>query len=183
MCELEEGDCREGTATTERSGAGAWTWVILPGDPLGTYTLTATQGGLKAVGTFTVVRATAPHIIVYPRSGVRGTAFSVGLAGFQPSSTVPLYLYRQCDESPLCFNYATQLSTVRTDARGEANYTLRTQRDDPLGTYLAFVDKSIDPLGSDGLFSLVRRTFLRQPSISAPKDKLQQVTPDRKANE
>jgi hypothetical protein len=170
---------RQGTVTTEGSGAGVWTWVILPGDPLGTYTLTATQGQLKAVATFTVVRAMSPRIIVHPRSGVPGTTFSIGLAGFQPSLTAPLYLYRQRDRSIPSFNYATQLSSVRTDARGEAIYTLRTQWDDPVGEYLAFVDKSADPLLIAGRFSVVHHTSLKQPPVVAPKEQLQQATPDK----
>jgi hypothetical protein len=73
-------------------------WYALPGDPLGTYQVTAVQGSLKATGRFTL-RPAEDRTLILPdtwlhREGVRrGTTIRIGVASFQPYEAVRLLFY------------------------------------------------------------------------------------------
>ena len=139
---------------TDDQGTGHWNWTSVPGDPLGTYTVTATQGTRQAVGTFTVRAAAQPRVLVLPNAAPPGGTFRIALAGFQPRQNVLLRLYRLNRES-VRYRYATTLGSVQMDERGQAIYTLRSQTDDPLTEYLVVTDPPPSRLQfADSLFSI-----------------------------
>lgn len=108
-------------------------WYALPGDPTGTYTVSATQGSLKGTGKFAVDTASRAGVLVAPpASGPPGTTFRIGVFGFEPNATVPLYTYRSAGRG--AYEYVTTLA-VKVDAKGQTLYELKTQPDDPTGAY------------------------------------------------
>lgn len=123
-------------------GNGEWSWLVLPGSPIGKYTITGTQGTRQASSTFIVSLASEPSIrILTDKSGKPGTIFKIAMAGFIPNEKIILYLYREVDLHTCgtfatnCYKYLTILSVDKANERGELIYELVTQVDDPLGTY------------------------------------------------
>jgi hypothetical protein len=129
---------------TDDRGMVAWGWIALPGEPLGVYVVSATQGPRRATGTFAVRAASRPRILVLPEVGSPGSIFRVYLAGFEPHRFVPLYLYRDS-------TYATELPSAAMNDRGEAIRDLRTEPDDPVASYLV---RTGAPEGIDDRFRL-----------------------------
>lgn len=114
-------------------GIAQWFWYSLPGDPIGTHTVRATQGSVRGAGSFTITRATTPRVLVAPpNEGPAGTTFRVGMAGFTPNSETLFYLYRGIRGDR--YEYLSSV-VVRINATGEAIYPVTTRRDDPIGTY------------------------------------------------
>jgi hypothetical protein len=117
-------------------------WFALPGDPLGTYQVTAIQGSLKATGRFTLRpaqnrRVLVPESWLYSRGGVqRGTTIRIGVAGFRPYEVVKLLLYYAPtpDSNEGQGRYRTSIS-LRMDAIGQRLYQLQTGPSDPMGFY------------------------------------------------
>ncbi|MCA1692729.1 MAG: hypothetical protein LC733_11230, partial [Actinobacteria bacterium] len=108
-------------------------WTAVPGDPLGTYEVTATQGALRGTGRFTVSVASSPNLVeIEPLFGPAGSVFRFALAGFPPNRNVELYLYRQTEAGP--YSFLTTLSP-RMDGKGETILTVHTAPDDPPGVY------------------------------------------------
>jgi hypothetical protein len=151
-----------------RFGPEALSWVTLPGDPLGTYRVTATQGDKQARSSFTLRAASARHIVVFPQDRrligadlPAGAAIQVALAGFQPDQRVALYLYALTTEPncatvpPTCWVYRAALPPSQMDALGQAVATLLTQPDDPDGTYRIVPE----PVDSSGEFGFGLDTF------------------------
>lgn len=108
-------------------------WTSVPGDPLGTYEVTATQGSLTGRGSFTVSAASSPNLVaIEPSFGPAGSAFRFALAGFPPNRNLDLYLYRQSAAGT--YEFLTTLSP-RMDGKGETILTVQTAPDDPPGVY------------------------------------------------
>jgi hypothetical protein len=114
-------------------------WFALPGDPLGTYQVTAVQGSLKATGRFTL-RPAEDRTLILPDAwlnweGVpRGTTILIGVAGFQPYETVKLLFYYAPNLDSNEGRYRTS-TTVTMDAMGQFLYRLETEPSDPKGYY------------------------------------------------
>ena len=127
---------------TDRHGVGAWERASMPGDPLGTYRVTARQGGLEVQGSYTVRPASRPNSLISPRTGVGGTTFRIALAGFEPREQVSLHVYRLSTDGWVGDHgddYATTL-IAGADERGEAIYELRTRPTDPAMQYLVLTE-------------------------------------------
>jgi hypothetical protein len=115
-------------------------WFGLPGDPLGTYQVTAEQGSLKAAGSFTLRRA-EDRTLLLPDSwliqggGVRrSTTILIGVAGFRPYEIVKLLFYYAPNPDSNEGRYWTSLS-LQMDAMGQRLYRLLTAPSDPAGYY------------------------------------------------
>lgn len=117
-------------------------WASLPGDPLGVYSIVATQEALKATGTFTVRAATERQGVVVPRTGPPGTAYRIALAGFAPRETVAARLYRLVGRD--AGQYVTSLGPTTMSERGEGIVELRSGPDDPAGEYYVVTDPPLD---------------------------------------
>lgn len=141
---LPDGNVRRNQIPADDSGIGEWSWTSLPGDSIGVYEVTATQGTCVATDTFTVSEPTGLRILVLPQSGPPGTTFQIALAGFQPGQRVSLRLYREED---LQYRYTTTLTQVEMDERGQTIYALNTLPDDPEGNYLVVTEPSVAGLG------------------------------------
>lgn len=63
-----------------------WRRTTLPGDPLGEYSIVASQGSLRGRWTFTVRAATQRQGAVVPGDGPLGTTHRIALAGFARAS-------------------------------------------------------------------------------------------------
>lgn len=119
------------TVALDNEGFGGVPWVSLVGEPVGTYTITASQGELQAVGQLDVLRATVPRVLVWPRDIAPGDPATVHLAGFAPGQVVAVHLYQER-------SYITTLSTVMNEW-GEQTVVLETEPDDMPGTYQAAI--------------------------------------------
>jgi hypothetical protein len=135
-------------------------WFSLPGDPLGTTTVAASQGGSRVTASFEVRAASLPRILVRPQSGRAGTEFQVLLAGFTPGSRVPVHIYRgdRCLEGQTpCWHYVTSLPPAQADRAGQADYRIVAERSDPPGVYRVITVPGTDePLQRNSRFTLER---------------------------
>jgi hypothetical protein len=160
-------------------GSG-WPWPVPEAGPLpavGTYTVTASQAG-QASGaaastvttTVSIVAPTQPRVLVLPRFGPPGTSFRIFLGGFKPNSDVFLRLYRcvlrpQCEQNqtdssgPANHVFATSLGPIKTDASGQATYTLRSQPTDPKTEFAVFSDDMLSGGNPGGIFSRGKAWF------------------------
>jgi len=138
---LPNGSVRRNQVRTNNGGSAVWEVTILPGDPTGDYTITATQNNVQATNTFTVQQPLERRMLIFPPKGPAGGRFRIALAGYAPYQVVTLDLYYYEKDKSLCpllgcHAYLTRLPPVQTDAQGTAIYVLRTQPDDPPNTYL-----------------------------------------------
>jgi hypothetical protein len=132
-------------------------FATMPGDPTGTYTVTATQGTLKATGTFAVDYAVNQHILVVAESPGRGVAsvargqpIHIGLAGWKASQRIELSLHYSPAPTPAEDAKFITLISVTVDARGQRVYTLPTRADDPKGCYVVNTKPAEEPQGALG---------------------------------
>ena len=137
---LPDGTVRRSQMTDiDPDGVANWFWSTLPGDPLGVYAVTATRGSLTGTGAFTVLPASRPGILIpLPHAAPAGSTFQIGIFGFEPNATVPLYVYRKVGRP---YEFVTVLS-VKVDAQGQTLYQLQTDTDDPPGEY-CFVHRGL----------------------------------------
>jgi hypothetical protein len=121
-------------------------FATMAGDPVGTYTVTATQGSLQATAAFTVGYATLTNLVVAesPGRGVpsspRGTPIRIGLAGWAPGQAIDLLLYHSASPDPsegagVAPTFITLVPVVM-DAHGQRLHVLQTRTDDPTGCYV-----------------------------------------------
>ena len=131
---LPDGTIRRTDVTEiDFDGVAYLSWYALPGDPVGDYAVRATRGRLTGTGTFTVSPASRPDILVAPPTlAPAGTTFRIGIVGFEPNATVPLFVYRNLEGGP--YEFVTTLS-IKVDAQGQTLYELPTHTDDPRGEY------------------------------------------------
>jgi hypothetical protein len=95
-------------------------YPVRPGSPAGRYRVRATQGSTTATAHFQAVRASKPHLWIYPRDPARGTTIDVYIGGFPPGRPTDLHLY-------VCPGQTFRATlTVAIDARGEAHLGLHT---------------------------------------------------------
>ena len=117
---------------------GEWEWAVLPGDPAGIYTITAT-GRARQVSRQLVVNPplARPRSYVYPSQAPAGSTFTIALTGFAPNQLVDLDLFRSsdCRAPGGTFLFASRLKQLRVNARGEAVDALRTFAQDPACRY------------------------------------------------
>lgn len=115
-----------------------------PGTALGYYRFSARQSEAHAVdGAFSVHAAGERTVLARQFSITAGESLDIMLAGFHPSDSVLLHLYRYSGVSTSegegkssLFDYVTTLGHVQIDQRGEGVVVLDTPRDDPTGRYL-----------------------------------------------
>lgn len=133
------------------------TFATLPGDATGTYTVTATQGTLKATGMFVVDYAVNQHILVVAESPGRGVAsvargkpVHIGLAGWKAGQTVQLSLHYSSSLTPGGDAKFITTFPVTVDAKGQRLYELGTRADDPRGCYAVNTRPAEEPQGALG---------------------------------
>lgn len=126
------------------TGVGSITWPILPGDPVGVYQVTATQGSTQGTSLFRVVPAQVgiPRLLVTPDRVAPGQNVVLGVAGFPPRSSVAARLYRWIDGS---YWHVAELPTMQTDSRGAARMSLATDPGDVAADYWIVTDPPVDP--------------------------------------
>jgi hypothetical protein len=121
-------------------------WESIPGDPVGSYQIAATQGDTKVTATFTLQHGSQPLFRVLDKAvlGVKpvGSTIHIVLAGFQAHQRVNLLLYYE-PEGAGQGKYITSVP-VGTDATGEMVYPLHTQPGDPKGCYVVRTQPSVD---------------------------------------
>ncbi|MFL5800540.1 MAG: SH3 domain-containing protein [Roseiflexaceae bacterium] len=159
-------------------GPEAMDWVTRPGDPLGQYTVTATQGDQRATGGFTLRSASRPRMVVFQDAGAQlsaagspGSTFQVALAGFQPQQQVLLHVYAIGDtgecpsDTPDCWAYRTSLPPIQVDAAGQAMATVSTTTDDN-GIYRLVPEPAASTDGAE-ILSVDRDNPLPDTTLSA----------------
>ncbi len=127
-------------------------FFTMPADATGTYTVTATQGTLKATGTFVVDYAVDRHILVVAESPGRGVAslargkpVHIGVAGWKAGQRVELSLHYSSATTPGDNAKFITLISVTVDARGQKLHTLPTRTDDPKGCYVVNIRPTETP--------------------------------------
>ena len=128
----DQGDFQETTGGDDPTIAddGADVAQDTPGDG------TASTGSLV----FHVTPAIGIGLEADPRVGSAGTTFEILLAGFEPASTVTLYLYAQVEDPAYEYEFRTGLGSVVTNDSGAATFSLVTQSDDQPGKYAIMSD-------------------------------------------
>ena len=141
---LPDGTVRTRAIPEPSPGSAVLVLELLPGEPIGIYSATATQGDLHATGSYEVFRAAFPRVYAaQPVSGRAGSLFSFALAGFTPGSQVGFDLYQNVDAG--IYVYLTTLPPAITDAVGEATYALPTTPGDPQGLYCLVYRRASPP--------------------------------------
>jgi hypothetical protein len=95
-------------------------YPVQPGSPAGRYRVRATQGSTTATAHFQAVRASRPHLWIYPRDADVGATIDVYVGGFPHGRPADLHLYVCPGQT-----YRATLP-VAIDARGEAHLALQT---------------------------------------------------------
>ena len=121
-----------------------------PGDPLGTYQVTVTQGATELATEFRLQRQSVPLLRVVgsvaengPAHPIRaGATVPIILAGFPANTQVRLDIYFVPSMTPLEAKYITTLP-IRTDANGQQLYELRTDTGDK-GCYVLRTRPPVD---------------------------------------
>lgn len=120
-------------------------YLPLATNPPGDYIVIAEQGDVSAQSQFSVEYPSSPRLYACPATGCErwaeagaptepaGTTFQFFLAGYPPSSNIPLHLYGLVEN---CVCYLATLPPVRTDVNGIGFYALATSPDDIGGLYL-----------------------------------------------
>jgi hypothetical protein len=155
-----DGTVRRSTITEEDRGEP---FYLRPGTPIGRYEFVASAGGRSVKGGFTV-KAPVKRILLVPEDSssiAAGKPVTVHLAGYRPSESVKLYLYRWLDHRDVgtgetIFQYATLISETTTDRRGEAVITFPTEPDDPPGTYLVYGSPEQENSLHSGIFDVTK---------------------------
>jgi hypothetical protein len=133
-----------------REASNSILWGSAPGDPLGVYQVTMTQGATELATEFGVERQHAPLLRVVGSVAENGRAHPIRagatvpiiLAGFPANSLVRLDIYFVPSAVPLEAKYITTLP-VRTDANGQRLYKQGTDTGDE-GCYVLRTRPPID---------------------------------------
>jgi hypothetical protein len=131
-----------------RSNQSLWQWDPRPGDPLGEYRVTATQGELHAERTFRLHPASKPNISLVATDipPQPGDDLRVMLVGFNPRERVRLNVYGlDAEQGGGKYNYMTSVY-IRVGPTGDAIFPLATGRDDPRSCGVLRVDIPAGPL-------------------------------------
>jgi predicted small lipoprotein YifL len=134
-----------------------WSWDTFPGDPLGRYTVIASQGTTEAKASFQLHRASTPKLRVIPSDssvasgkpgGITLAEFSrpyssvapgkpvrIALAGFRPRERVRVHMYEDEGTNSSGPSYLTSI-TVQVDDEGEAIHEIASDVGDPPGEYV-----------------------------------------------
>jgi hypothetical protein len=113
---------------TDAQGFADFHWFALNDEALGEYKVTARGGGQTFEGSFTVVAAASPHLVVQPRTApANATAVIVSVTGFQPSENLIVARYRSAGVSGGVLNFQlVDTIALRTGAGGGAQKTAAT---------------------------------------------------------
>ena len=140
-------DFPDGTVSQWSVSGSAVSWFSEPGEPLGTYRLTAVQGSRRVSGTFVVRRKTEPSVLfgsdsTFPCAGCGltfrpGETINVYMAGYAPNSRVPAFIYRRFRDVSVPnhpgwgeYRFMSSIGPVQMNARGEAAFSISTSWDD-----------------------------------------------------
>lgn len=132
--DLPDGEQRSRTLVPATDYLDSWVsvWRSEPGDPSGTYQITAQQGDLVAADSFEVIPPEDRGLSIEPTNISAGEVADIVLFGYEPLSDVGLHFYRlEGDE----YVYVGT-ETVTADADGWGSYALATSPTDPSGSYL-----------------------------------------------
>ncbi|MBX7232747.1 MAG: hypothetical protein K1X65_00075 [Caldilineales bacterium] len=115
---------------TDAQGFADFHWFALNDEPLGEYKVTARGGGQTFEGSFTVVAAASPHLVVQPRTApIDATSIIVSVAGFQPTENLIVARYRSAGASGGVLNFElVDTIALQTGAGGGAQKTVATPR-------------------------------------------------------
>jgi hypothetical protein len=118
-------------------------WLPLPGDPLGRYEVTASQGSASASGAFVVRRGSTPRVTAVEPYVPPGEVVRLVFAGFAPRQTVRFHVYRAAvDNSTERHSYLTSLTT-QVDENGETLHEIQTEPRAPEAKYLVRVSEEV----------------------------------------
>ncbi|HEV7665841.1 MAG TPA: hypothetical protein VGQ62_20085 [Chloroflexota bacterium] len=121
--------------------------LSVPGGlPSGNHTFMASETiqnkQLSARLRLTVLKATSPHYLVYPRSVPPGTQAQIYLAGFPADTDLPLGIYRERQDCTTfgqgreCFELVHDLGTIKTTSDGTAMRGFTVAVNEPRTAYL-----------------------------------------------
>ncbi len=140
-------------------------WYALNDDRLGVYKVRIRGGGESYSGSFKVVKAAAPHVVVQPRAPKSGTPVIISVSGLKPNATYVLARYRSAGEASGQVQFQL-IDTVKmtTGKGGGAKKTFATNAADSDALFLAAIyeQDGSQPLAKE-VYAPGRELFLRYP--------------------
>ena len=152
-------------ARANQDGLADAHWYALNNEKLGTYRVRIRGGGKTFKGSFKVVKATSPHLVVQPRTPEPGTGMFISISGLQPNTTYVVARYRSTGEQ----NGQVQFELIdtiemTTGKGGGAQETFRVGEDEAGTLFLAAVYEKGggQPLAKE-VYAPGQELFLRYP--------------------
>ena len=153
------------TTQANQEGVADAHWYALNNEKLGTYRVKIRGGGKKFAGSFKVVKATSPHVVVQPRTPKPGTPVIISISGLKPNTTYTLARYRSVGESGGQVQFELMDTTEMTTGKGGgAQETFRTREGDAGTLFLAalYEKNGSQPLAQE-VYSPGQELYLRYP--------------------
>ncbi len=152
------------TVTANDQGLAEAHWYALNNERLGTYRVRI-RGAGKYNGAFKVVKATAPHIVVQPRSPQPGTPVIISISGLKPNTTYAVARYRSVGETDGQVQFQLMdVTDMTTGKGGGAQAPFPTQEKDAGTLFLAvlFEKGGSQPLAKE-VYAPDQELYLRYP--------------------
>ena len=140
-------------------------WYALNDERLGVYRVAIRGGGKKFTGSFKVIKAASPHVVVQPRTPEPGTPVIISISGLEPNSTYTLARYRSSGESGGQVTFQLEdTMTMKTGKGGGAQVTVPTGAEDQGTLFLAalFDAQGGQPLAQE-VYAPGQELYLRYP--------------------
>jgi len=138
-----DGELVEAVLDDESAEGLGWQsfWLAVPGDPLGTHTVVAAQGGLEVPATFDVVAPGGPTVLAL-RDAAPGGTVPIAIAGLTPGEPAAVDVYQELDRSEM-FALRGWFSVVADD-QGNAFADLSLRDGAPVDDYAATVRGEVE---------------------------------------
>ncbi len=140
-------------------------WYALNDERLGTYRVRIRGGKELFTGSFKIVKATSPHVVVQPRSPKPGTPVVISISGLKPKTTYVLARYRSTGEANGQMQFEL-IDTVKmtTGKGGGAKKTFATSAADSDTLFLAAIyeQDGSQPLAKE-VYAPGQELYLRYP--------------------
>ncbi len=150
---------------TDSEGFADLHWYALNNEALGAYQVSASGGGKSFTGSFEVVKATSPHVVVEPRTTPAGTPVKVSVAGFAPNESLILARYRSAGAGSGAVNFTlVDSSEFKAGPGGGAQTQLQTTGATDGELYLLEVYRPGQPeAAAQAVYSIGQPLYLRYP--------------------
>ncbi len=140
-------------------------WYALNNEKLGVYRVNIRGGGKRFRGSFKIVKATSPHLVVQPRSPRVGQSVTIAISGLKPTTTYTLARYRSTGEAGGQIQFQLiDAKDMPTGKGGGAQMNFPTPKEATEDIFLAVVYEKggSQPLAQE-VYAPGQELFLRYP--------------------